>query len=334
MKVLVIGGNRFVGHQLAARLVAARHRVTLLNRGTLPDHLGDRVERLHADRTTAEFERALAGRSFDAAVDFAAFTGDDTRRAAEALDGRVGHYVMISSGQVYLVRDPRPAGACRESDYGGPLMAQPVDPRDAKEWDYGMGKRDAEDALLAAHERRGFPSTCLRIPMVNGERDYHRRLDGYLWRFLDGGPVLLPDGATHQTRHVYAGAVARALGRLLGDPRTFGQALNFAQDETPTLVELLGLVAELLGAPARFVCVPRPKLEASGLDPVQISPFSGRWMSFLDPARARDDFGLPHDPLRHYLDKIVSDFLNHPRVTPPPGYVFRAAELAVLEGLE
>ena len=84
--------------------------------------------------------------------------------------------------------------------------------------------------------------------------------------------------------------------------------------------------------PASYPCR-GSKLEAAGLDPVQVSPFSGRWMSFLDPARARDDFGLRHDPLRHYLDKIVSDFLNHPRATPPPGYASRAAELALVEGL-
>jgi len=330
MNVLVIGGNRFIGHQLAFRLVAAGNRVTLLNRGALPDDLGDRVERLHGDRTTADFERLIAGRTFDAVMDFAAFRAEDTRRAAAILESRVGHYVMISSGQVYLVRDPRPVGPARESDYAGSLMAEPSEARDAKEWDYGMGKRGAEDALALAHERRGFPSTCLRIPMVNGERDYHRRLEGYLWRFLDGGPVLLPDGGTHQTRHVYGGAVARAVVRLLGDSRTFGQALNFAQEETPTLVELLGLVAELLGAPARFLAVPRAELEAAGLEPVQVSPFSGRWMSFLDPARARDEFGLRHDSLRHYLDKIVSDFLNHPRATPPPGYASRVAELRLV----
>jgi nucleoside-diphosphate-sugar epimerase len=333
VKVLVIGGNRFVGHQLAFRLLAGGHHVTLLNRGTLPDELGSRVTCLHGDRTTADLERLLAGRSFDAAVDFAAFTGEDTRRAAALLGGRVGHYVMISSGQVYLVRDPRPEGAARESDYEGPLMPEPADPRDKKEWDYGMGKRAAEDALQEAYERHRFPSTCLRIPMVNGERDYHRRLEGYLWRLLDGGPLLLPDGGTHRTRHVYGGAVARAIVRLLGDARTHGRAWNFAQEETPTLVELLGLVAELLGAPARFVSVPRAKLEEAGLDPVAVSPFSGRWMSFLDPARAKDELGLRHDPLRHYLDKIVSDFLNHPRPTPPPGCASRPAELRLLEHL-
>ena len=72
MKVLLIGGNRFLGHELALRLLAASHAVTLFNRGTLADALGGRVERLRGDRTGADFERVLGGRRFDAVVDFAA----------------------------------------------------------------------------------------------------------------------------------------------------------------------------------------------------------------------------------------------------------------------
>ena len=85
MKVLVIGGTRFLGHELAWRLVAGGHAVTLFNRGTLPDAFGARVERLRGDRTTDDFERHLAGRTFDAAVDFAAYDGTDGGRAVEVL---------------------------------------------------------------------------------------------------------------------------------------------------------------------------------------------------------------------------------------------------------
>jgi nucleoside-diphosphate-sugar epimerase len=116
--------------------------------------------------------------------------------------------------------------------------------------------------------------------------------------------------------------VARAVLRLLGDPRTFGQALNLAQEETPTVAELVGLSASLLGASVRLVPVPRAKLVENGFDPVQVSPFSGRWMSFLDPARIRDDLGFRHEPLRQYLDKCV----NHPPKAPPAAYANRAAE--------
>ena len=62
MNVLVIGGTRFLGHEVAWRLLFAGHRVTLLNRGRETDAFGSRVERLRGDRTTADFARLLDGR--------------------------------------------------------------------------------------------------------------------------------------------------------------------------------------------------------------------------------------------------------------------------------
>jgi nucleoside-diphosphate-sugar epimerase len=324
LKALIIGGNRFLGHELALRLVAAGHAVTLFNRGTLKDALGGRVERLHGDRTTGDFERLLEGRRFEAVIDFAAFDADDARRAAAVL-GRVGHYVAISTGQVYLVRAgcPRPA---RESDYDGPLVEAPMDAFDRGQWDYGVKKRGLEDELARAWDARRFPATRLRLPMVSGERDHFRRIERYLWRLLDGGPLLLPGGGEHTTRHVYSGSVVGAILSLLGNAASFGRAYNLAQDETPTLRELVTTLAAALGAEPRFVDVSHDALRAAGLDPLVLSPFSGRWMSFVDPSLAKAELGFRHEPLARYLDKIVTCFLAHPPQPPPPGYELRARE--------
>ena len=327
MHVLVIGGNRFVGWLLGFRLLAGGHRLTLLNRGSLPDPFGDRAERLVGDRTR-ELERLVARRRFDACVDLAAFTGEDGRRAAELLRGKVDHFVMVSTGQVYLVREdcPRPA---REEDYHGPLLARPADPTDLDEWEYGIGKRACEDALQAAHDDHGFPVTRVRLPMVNGERDHFRRMEGYLWRLLDGGPVILPDGGTHRVRHVYGGEVARFLAEILLRADTFGRAFNVAQHETPTLAEMIGRLRDHMGSKAPIVPVSAARLRAAGLDPVAVSPFSERWMSFLDPGLAEHDLGFRHEPLEIYLGKIVASFLAHPPVDRPPALARRADELAL-----
>lgn len=332
MRVLIVGGNRFVGRALAYRLIARGDEVTLLNRGSLVDPFGARVERICVDRTTEGFALALAGRSFDAVVDFACFTAADARGAVTALGDRVGHYVFVSTGQVYLVRDGSPSPA-READYAGPLMTAPDDPKERSEWDYGMGKRAAEDVFAEAWLSRGFPSTRLRIPMVNGERDHFRRIEGYLWRLLDRGPVLVPDGGTRPTRHVYSGAVVRAIANLLGKSDTFGVAYNLAQNETPTLVEILERLASHLGAQPKLVAVPRTRLVAAGLDPLAISPFSGRWMSFLDPTLAHERLGFHHEPLDEYLGRVVACFLAHPPDEPPPGYARRLDETALAAGL-
>ncbi|MCC6554670.1 MAG: NAD-dependent epimerase/dehydratase family protein [Polyangiaceae bacterium] len=328
MRVLVLGGTRFMGHFLVYRLLAAGHRVTLLNRGKTPDAFGDRVGRVRADRRTADLAEALAGREFDAAVDFTAYGEADARGAIRALAGRVGHYVMISTGQVYLVREdcPRPA---REPDYDGPVMPEPADPDDKASWDYGIGKRACEDALAEAWDAQRFPSTRLRIPMVNGPRDPDRRIERYIARMLDGGPVIVPDGGTQRVRHAFAVDVADAILKVLVSPHSIGQAYNFCHREAPTLAGLLSMIAEALGAFPRFVPVPSSEIVAAGLDLRALSPFSSRWMSLLDPGRAEGELGIHHRPLDRCIEEAVTCLLAHPAAEPPPGYARRPDELAL-----
>lgn len=324
MDVLVIGGNRFMGQALTWRLLFSGHRVTLCNRGQREDAFGSRVERLAADRGSDAFDRVLAGRTFDRVVDFVGFTGEDLVRAARVLGGRVGHYVFISTGQVYLVRErcPRPS---REQDYEGPVMSAPPTAADHEDWAYGIGKRAAEDALVAAGD--GLPSTRLRIPMVNGEADPKRRFECYLWRLLDGGPLLVPRAGAI-ARHVYSGAVANAIARILERPPAAGAAYNLAQAETPTVRELVLALAERVGRRPELLDATDEDLEAAGLSARAASPFSSRWMSYLDPSLAVTELGFSHPPLGAYLDSILAHLLAAMPREPPPGYDQRAAELA------
>lgn len=323
MHVLVIGGNRFMGLALVWRLLCAGHRVTLLNRGRHGDPFGDRVTRLIADRASDLFDLALADQRFDAAVDFAAFTADDARRAVRVLAGRVGHYVMVSTGQVYLVREGCPLPS-READYDGPTMAAPPTPADHEDWLYGIDKRGAEDVLAAAPE---LPSTRLRIPMVNGEHDHKRRIESYLWRLLDGGPLLVPRGEAI-ARHVYSGAVAATIAQLIEAPPP-GRVYNLAQAEQVTVRQLVELLAARVGARPQILELPAETLEAAGLDVRAASPFSSRWMSRLDPGLAERELGFRHPPLAQYLDSIVASLFATWPTQPPPGYAQRARELAL-----
>jgi nucleoside-diphosphate-sugar epimerase len=328
--VLVIGGSRFVGYLLVWRLLAGRHRVTLLNRGTIPDPFGDRVARVTGDRRDPSVVRAIASRRFDAVVDFAAFVPSDVEQVVAAFGGKIAHYVFVSTGQVYLVLDPVPRPA-REQDYAGTLRIRPADPDDLPGWEYGMGKRGCEDLLAAAWAEARFPSTRFRIPVVNGERDYHRRIEGYLWRLLDGGPLLLPPGSDRPMRHVYGAAVAAAIARNLGNPACLGRAFNLSQRQDYTLRELVAALADLLGVPAPVptVEVSADELGAADLRAVDFSPFSDPQMSLLDPGLAEAELGFTHEPPASYLPKIVSSFLAHPPASPPPSYARRAEELAL-----
>jgi nucleoside-diphosphate-sugar epimerase len=328
VRVLIIGGNRFVGYWLVWRLLARGDRVTLFNRGTLPDPFGDRVERIRGDRTGPDLARLLIerGHEIDAVVDFAAYKPIDVEAVVTALRARAAHYILISTGQVYLVREGVKLPAVEE-DYAGPIIAEPSDADAHMQWSYGVEKRAAEDVLFAAHARSGFPFTTFRIPMVNGPRDYFRRIEGYLYRLLDGGPVILPGGGGHPTRHVYGPDVARAIADVLGRSRAFGQAYNLSQDEIPTLDELLAKLASMLGAPLCALEVPREEVIRAGLHPSAISPFSGKWMSRLDPTKAKTELAFTHRPFDQYLQTIVENFLAATPAEPPEGYSTRAAEI-------
>lgn len=335
--VLIIGGTTFMGYELVLRLMASGTRITLLNRGRHPDPFGSRVERLVVDRTSPEFAQALRDRTFDAAVDFAAFTASDVQGAAAALQQRVGHYIFISSGAAYLAGEgmalpcPYPLS---EGDYPENTRAAPSGREDYNNWKYGADKRAAEAVLVHAYQTRGFPATRLRLPIVNGARDAGRRLESYVWRLMDQAPVLLPDGGNRPLRHVYVEDVVQCIAGMLGNSKTYGQAYNLSQDEQPTLQELLSLAADMLNTPKQFVSVPQEALEAAGLSLTRVSPFSGQWSSRLDAAKARDELGFRHQPLLQYLEKMAAAWFANWPASPPRGYEARNLEITLAHQYE
>jgi nucleoside-diphosphate-sugar epimerase len=193
-----------------------------------------------------------------------------------------------------------------------------------------VDKRAAEDVLMEARDQRGFPSTRVRIPIVNGERDYSGRLESYLWRILDGGPIPLPDGGRRKLRHVYSGAVVDGIMALLGRNEALGRAYNFTQDEIVTLAQMLEMVAAEMNAPLTIAPVSDDEIRAAGLERDKVFPFTGHWTSILDPGKAKLELGFRHPPLYEYLGKIVASFMASIPEQPPPYYAQRQRELALV----
>lgn len=328
--ILVIGGTRNMGHQLVTRLVEEGHHVTILNRGMSEDDLPAHISRLRADRTNAQqMRRALLAKSFDVVVDFVMYNGREAQIILETLAQQTDHYIFVSSGQVYLVREDieRPF---KEQDYAGRLIPAPKNNTYAyEEWSYGMEKRAAEDTFSASV---GFPYTALRLPMVNSERDQMRRFYGYLLRLRDGAPIIAPQTPNYPLRHIYGGDVVNAITRLIETGAGKRQAFNLSQDETVTLDEFLGITAGLLGVPApRIVRMKHSELEAAGLLP-DCSPFSDRWMSELDNTISKTQYGMTYTPLATYLKNIIAYYHDNPPAM-PLAYKRRNAEIHMAEGV-
>ena len=333
MRSLIIGGTRNLGPSIVHALLQREYEVAVFNRGQIRDDLPEEVERLRGDRTDPEqLKRVLGAREFDLVIDTTLYTGAEAEAAVEIFQGRVGRYVFLSTGQVYLVR----VGAQRpykEDDYGGPVMAEPAKSNvsEYENWRYGFDKRAAEDVFASAWTKNRFPFTSLRLPMVNSERDHYDRIYGYFLRIQDEGPILIPDEGGAPVRHVYGEDVVQAIARLAESERGKGCAYNIGQNETLSLVEFLELLAATMHCPLKIVRVPGEELDRESLLP-HCSPFSGKWMSSLENSRSKAELGMEYTPVATYLKKLVSYF-QAVRPHTVEGYQQRAREVELAKSI-
>lgn len=191
MRILVLGGTKFVGRHIAEAFLAAGHRVSVLTRGKTPDELPPAVERLRGDRDAgAAGLEALAGRSWDACVDVSGYIPRQVRPSAARLADAVGRYVFVSTGSVYGDAKRRPV---RETNERLPPAAESVTEIDGDT--YGPLKVACENLVEEIYGRR---ATLLRPQIVAGPHDPSGRFTYWARRSLLGGPMLAPgDGSDH-----------------------------------------------------------------------------------------------------------------------------------------
>ncbi len=330
MKIMIIGGTRNVGHFLTLDLLRGGHKVTVFNRGKTPDELPTSTERLHGDRSDPiSLTKALTGRSFDVVIDMALYNRPDAEAAIKLLEGRVGQYVFISSGQIYLVHQETERPFHEDSLQKPVMPAPPANTRDYEEWLYGVEKSQAEEILLHTWQDRGFPITILRLPMVNSERDHFHRVYNYFLQLQDGGPILLPQGKHLQLRHVYSADVLQAIQKAIQTDVAKGKIYNVSQDETISIEDFLTLLAKIAGYKLQLAYLPREILDELHLLP-DCSPFSDPWMSELDNQRSKAELGMQYTALPTCLRKLVEYFGSHP-LPLPDGYRRRSEEIRLAQ---
>jgi nucleoside-diphosphate-sugar epimerase len=249
VRVLVTGGNRYIGLDLVFELARRGHDVTVINSHVAA--LPDGVRRIHADRRVpGEFERALAPLrdDFDAIFDNTAFVPADIEPMIELFAGRVAHYVFTSSQAVYRRSFLQPL----EEDFRR-HAPDDADPRKA----YGVGKVQCEDRLLGLAASTGFPATVLRVGHTLGPRSPQPTRDPAFFARLEAGrPVLIPAEGFAALSLVHINDVARLMASLCSNERVKGQAYNVAGAEVTSIVGVVHLVAKAMGVQPRIVEVP------------------------------------------------------------------------------
>ncbi|HEY7222049.1 MAG TPA: SDR family oxidoreductase [Micromonosporaceae bacterium] len=246
LRILFIGGTGVISSACVPRVLAAGHELTVLNRGgTTKRPLPPGVEVLRADvRDPASVRQAVGDRSFDAVVEFVAFTPQHARSDVDTFAGRTGQYVFISSASAYH-KPPRRLPVTESTPLHNPY------------WQYSQDKIACEELLLGAYRESGFPVTivrpshtydCTTVPIDGGWTQVDR-----MRRDL---PVVVHGDGTSLWTLTHHVDFAKAFVGLLGNTRTIGEAYTITGDDVLTWDQIFTILGHAAGAQPRLVHVP------------------------------------------------------------------------------
>ncbi|MBE2269660.1 MAG: NAD-dependent epimerase/dehydratase family protein [Anaerolinea sp.] len=183
MRLLVLGGTRFVGRHVVEAALARGHEVTLFTRGKTNPDLFPNVAHLQGDRDAGDLE-ALKGHTWDAVIDTCGYIPRVVRQSAELLRGAVDRYLFISTISVYA--DPITAG---QDEHAALQKLEDESVEEVTGETYGGLKVLCE---LAAQSVFGEKAIIVRPGMVVGPHDPTDRFTYWVRRVAQGGEVLAP----------------------------------------------------------------------------------------------------------------------------------------------
>jgi 2'-hydroxyisoflavone reductase len=299
VKLLVLGGTKFLGRHAVDAALADGHEVTMFTRGQTSPELFPEVEHLEGDRD-GKLD-ALAGRTWDGVVDTSGYVPRIVRQSTELLRDAVGRYVFVSSISVY-------------GDFSGAITeATPVaeleDP-DSEEIleSYGALKAACERVVEQAF---GDRSARVRAGLIVGPFDPTDRFTYWPRRIAAGGEVLGPGDPGAPVQFVDARDLAAWLVRLALDGP--GGVFNATgPSERLTFGELLDRARAAIGSDANVVWTEEQRVLDAGVQPWTELPLWLPGTDFAGMARAdisrAVDAGLRFRPLEEtVLDTLAWD---------------------------
>lgn len=291
MKVLIIGGNRFVGLRVAMALDRNdKVELSVLNRTGQSPHLKNAAV-YKGDRRN--FPLTGLDSDWDIVIDFANYDDVDTQSSLNFFK-KVGRYIFVSTASVY------DEGANRKEDAFKPLDWKWSS--DAPMLDTGLryqeGKRRAE-ALFARQNQ--FPVLSIRFPFILGPDDYTRRLEFHVERIEKNQTLYVPNMASRISM-INSEDAADFINWSLD--KEFSGPLNVASADPISMARLLQEIEARTGH--RLLLV-------QSASPQNRSPYGPAHDAFLNCEKLLS-LGFTPKPIQSWLP----DLIDGARETPPP----------------
>ncbi len=253
MKVLVIGGTGNISRGIVAALLDRNHEVVLFNRGQHVDPPPTYIRVIQGDRQHRDdFESKVSAENWDAVIDMISFNAEDAASALWACQGNVGHFIQCSTVMTY----GPPFSGINLSETA-PLQGTSG---------YGLNKVAADNLLLEAHARDGFPVTIFKPSYTHGPgMNLLRQVGGdgsWIDRLRKGKPILSAGDGLNYFQFLASRDAGDAFAGILGKPECFGEIYNIVHPQARTWDEWHRAAAEALGVDIEIVHVSQETLIA------------------------------------------------------------------------
>lgn len=228
MKILVMGGNQFLGKALTEKLLAQKYEVFVLNRGSrknLTEATHIKVDRDNYN----ELEEKLKNFKFDIIVDISAYTGLQVKNFYQIMKGKFKQYILISSASIYNNTKEFPASEASS------IGENPI-------WgDYAKNKFLAEQEVLKMEEAY----TIFRPFYIYGIGNNLDREQYIFSRIENKFPIYLPDEGENIIQFGYIDDLVDSIIYSFNNKKFYKEVFNISGDESISIKNFVDLCAKV-----------------------------------------------------------------------------------------
>ena len=252
MKILVIGGTRFLGLYITKALLKRKYQVVLINRGTkyrLADDNKDAI-RINCDKNNYEkLKEIIISEAPDVIID-TILQADDLKILIPKLLNlkKLKSFIHCGSVGVYAPAERLPS-----------LEDDKLELLPAIRFNY---KLEQDNVLMDMHQKYSFPAVTLRITNVYGVGDipldiWGARNPKYFQRLKDNKPITIPDNGMALLQPGYVEDLAEAFVLVAEEQKCVGEIFNVASHRSITLNKYVRMHKEILKSKSEINYMPK-----------------------------------------------------------------------------
>jgi nucleoside-diphosphate-sugar epimerase len=247
LKILILGGSRFIGRHLVNVLLEQKHKVYVYNRGNHNQDLPQSVNFLIGDRQDKKaLKNIFKEHDFDVLFDLSGFEPADINPVLDSIGASVKHYIFCSSVAVYDFD----AGCKSPESDNLPLVSKNKIPQSDFQF-YALNKLLCEELLL---NWKPDLVSIIRPAYVYGLYDYSDRIFSFFHQIKNKKEMIVPEQVKNsKAQMIYVEDLARAFSNCMMNKATIGKAFDLAYPEVVTFYELIKLCCTVSGGKCKII---------------------------------------------------------------------------------